>query len=217
MRMRTLVQRRCHLTTEQECCSSCCSQPPALQCSGGRRRRKCVSYVCYMCHMISCWWRDWMAPALFIVITEVYVCVCVCVCAHVCRHIQHMWIIDSAYFTACTCDKEGEVWKTEERKTGRGGGGREECASGRERGWERIRERARAESVIWLLRNSAGDSCRYTWSDSLPLQLCGPHAQYDFTTSSLSLEIPFFHAALSPPSLLSVCWLLPWQRGRCTT
>lgn len=29
--------------------------------------------------------------------------------------------------------------------------------------------------------------------DSLPLQLCWPHAQYDFTTSSLSLEILFFH------------------------
>lgn len=61
------------------------------------------------------------------------------------------------------------------------------------------------ESVIWLLRNSTGDSCCYTWSDSLPLQLCEPHAQYDFTTSSLPLEIPFFHAAPSPCSLLSVC------------
>lgn len=66
------------------------------------------------------------------------------------------------------------------------------------------RERERAESVIWLLRNSIGDSCCYTWSDSLPLQLCGPHVQYDFTTSSMSLEIPsssFFSTAPSRPLL----------------
>lgn len=53
------------------------------------------------------------------------------------------------------------------------------------------------------LRNSAGDSCCYTWSDSLPLQLCRPHAQYDFTTSPLSLEIPLFRAALSASSSAS--------------
>lgn len=51
-------------------------------------------------------------------------------------------------------------------------------------------------------RNSAGDSCCYTWSDSLPPQLCGPHAQYDFTTSPLSLEIPLFRAALPASSLV---------------
>lgn len=86
-----------------------------------------------------------------------------------------------------------------------------------ERGWENIRERQRTESVIWLLRNSTGDSCCYTWSDSLPLQLCRPHAQYDFTTSSLSLEIPFFHTALSTPfSPVMVLAVLSWQRSRCT-
>lgn len=26
----------------------------------------------------------------------------------------HMWPFWSAYFTACTCDEEGEVWKTEQ-------------------------------------------------------------------------------------------------------
>lgn len=66
------------------------------------------------------------------------------------------------------------------------------------------KQRERAESVIWLLRNSIGDSCCYTWSDSLPLQLCGPHVQYDFTTSSMSLEIPssfFFSKEPSRPLL----------------
>ena len=46
--MRTLVQRRCHLTTEQECCSSCCSQPPALQCSGGVEEEG-EEEVCELC------------------------------------------------------------------------------------------------------------------------------------------------------------------------
>lgn len=41
------------------------------------------------------------------------------------------------------------------------------------------------------------DSCCCTCSHSLPAQLCRPHAQYDFPTSSLALEIPLFHAALS--------------------
>lgn len=56
---------------------------------------------------------------------------------------------------------------------------------------------------------TSDDSRCYTWSDSLPLQLCRPHAQYDFTTSSPSLEILFLnfflHAAPSPSPLLSIC------------
>lgn len=42
---------------------------------------------------------------------------------------------------------------------------------------------SRGRSVIWLQRNCTSDSCCYTWSDSLLLQLRWPHVQYDFTRS----------------------------------
>ena len=60
----------------------------------------------------------WMALALFIVITEVYFCGFICKIRQRVL-VLHMWTMWSAYLTTCTCEKEGEVWKTEEGKTGR--------------------------------------------------------------------------------------------------
>ena len=56
--------------------SGCCSQPPALEYSGGEEE-VCERYVLYVPHDLMLMKRLWMAPALFIVITEVCVCVCV--------------------------------------------------------------------------------------------------------------------------------------------
>lgn len=116
-----------------------------------------------------------------------------CVC------VQHMWIIQAVSTSLLApATKKRKVWKTEERKTQR-----EECVSGTERQRKTWKKRECRKCDL-----TSGDSRCYTWTDSLPLQLYRPHAQYDFTTSSPSLEIPFFiflHAAPSPSPLLSIC------------
>lgn len=172
-------------------------------------RREVWERCVFLCHMISCWWRNfrWLWHcSLYLLI-----CVCLCICIYrfiyvcVCVNMQdwgesYMAHVDNLVILLHRL----HLWQKRRGMENRREHNREGGRSMRE--VEKALERMRAESVIWLLRNSTGDSCCYTRSDSLPLQLCRPYAQYDFTTSSLSLEIPFFHAALSPPSPLSVCW-----------
>lgn len=87
----------------------------------------CEQCVLYVPHDLILMKRLRMAPALFIVISEVcvYLRVYLCVFAYMCEAGQRSYAahVDglSAYFTARTCDKEGEVWKTEESKRGRAG------------------------------------------------------------------------------------------------
>lgn len=183
--MRTLLQRRCHLTTEQEHSSSCCSRPPALAVQAGAAGR--VWAMCVICATWSHADEETSDGSGIVHCDGRGACLYVCV-----RGVWALIAHVNNQFTACTCDRE---MRGMGKKSGRGG----VCESEKEVG-EREREKKKnggsVESVIWLLRNSTGDSCRYTRSDSLPLQLCEPHAQYDFTTSSPSLEIPLFFLSL---------------------
>lgn len=145
--------------------------------------RKCVSSLCYMCPMMSCWWGGlgWLKHCSLspqrcgFAGVHLFVSAALWYAAHVDNlvhilHSLHLW---------------QRQWAMEK------GRGKSVCSRGR--------------SVIWLQRNCASDSCCYTWSDSLLLQLRWPHVQYDFTRSFpvLGNSFFFFHGHLSPASLLT--------------
>lgn len=109
--MRTLLQRRCHLTTEQEHSSSCCSRPPALAVQAGAAGR--VWAMCVICATWSHADEETSDGSGIVHCDGRGACLYVCV--------RGAWALIAHVnnqFTACTCDRE---MRGMGKKSGRGG------------------------------------------------------------------------------------------------